>query len=54
VEAQTSAQLRAAVADVLANMTPVIDLDDAFAMQVRHSTIESALGAAYAAGAYAA
>ena len=51
MEAQTSAQLRAALAAVIADMAGVIDLDDAFAMQVRHSTIESALGAAYAAGA---
>jgi hypothetical protein len=50
VEAQTSAQLRAALADVIANIAPALDVDDAFAMHIRHTTIESALGAANAAG----
>ena len=50
MEAQTSAQLRAALADVIANIAPAVDVDDAFAMQIRHMTIECALGAANAAG----
>jgi hypothetical protein len=50
VEAQTSAQLRAALADVIANLDPAVDVDDAFVMHIRHTTIESALGAANAAG----
>ena len=51
MEAQTSAKLRAALSDAIAGVAPAIDFDDAFAMQIRHTTIECALGAANAAGA---
>jgi hypothetical protein len=51
VEPQSSAQLRAAFIDVSATLAPAVDADDAFAMQIRHTTIECALGAANAAGA---
>ncbi len=51
MEPQTSAQLRAALSDVIANVAAANDLDDAFAMHIRHTTVESALGAANAAGA---
>ncbi len=51
MEAQTSAQLRAALSDLIANVAPAVEPDDAFGMQIRHTTIESALGAANAAGA---
>jgi hypothetical protein len=51
VEPQSSAQLRAASTDVIADLASAVDADDAFAMQIRHTTIECALGAANAAGA---
>ncbi len=52
MEPQTSAQLRAALNAVIANLAPAVDLDDAFAIQLpRDTSIECALGAAYAAGA---
>ena len=46
-----SAKLSTALSDVIATITPAGDPDDAFAMQIRHTTIECALGAANAAGA---
>ncbi len=50
MEPQISADFSAASIDERAVVRMFIMADDAFAMQVRHATIECALGAAMAAG----
>ena len=50
VEPQTSADFSAASIDDRAAVRLFLVAEDAFAMQVRHATIECALGAAMAAG----